>query len=917
MSSVVPFSNAVAPASVAAPQQPLPEAGQPLVSRPRLLQHLAEQAGHRICTLIAPTGSGKTVLLAQYFHLHASAQPLAWVRLSGSLHTPTEFFHQLSAAIRHRYPVFNGYAALQQQDENRQTGFALSTFIAGLNQLPGTLQIIIDNFEWLDDAHWKPLVQQLLELSPPQVKWILSGRHTTSIDTNRWALRDELGQLNQLHLFFSATETCEFLQQDGGQSTVEQAQRIFQYTRGWPAGVKLAQVMLAQRAGTSAPEPEFFGKQVFTSLCNCVIANLPQALQQFLLHTAMLESFSAPLCDYLLHTTRSADHIRQLCDNALFIEALPTASGAQSPSSTQPASFHYHALFRDHLLQRFRQLPADQRDRSIARACTWLTDNGAREQACRLAREHSQRGFFEEMLQQCLHAWIKGGQADPVSNWVRELGETTLMAQPETRFALAWVLGMSGQLQAAEDLILRIQSLQKPGSGWKDLFLNAQQRDDIEMATLYAIMQLFRGELTDEHLEQLARLQKLPAISRDVRASIDNIVAQHALYQCDFRTTRQRATQALQQLRANAHLFGQSLGNYLLANASYLNNDIRNAIINCDTYLANIPPQEAHNAHALMEGFRAWLLYQSDQPLQAEILMQDLLFNCQPGYSIDLQRYLTVPLIRLCTRRGDFVAAHTLAEQLDAVAQASGSGTFAAHALFERIRLAYAKGNSNELQQLAQQAMLKDKVRLALDTSRPMQWEARECWVLSGIILHMQHEQFDKARALAQQLLHLSVDYGYPIRFLSLNMCIAYLDLCTGQISSAYRRLNDTLTQAEATGMLFGLIDDLPGMDDMIRLALSHQRILNPEHVRKFRSLGILDLSTPHWQQTLDNLSGQEQEVAEQVARGISLHDVADALHLSLPTVQWHLDNIAYKLDLQPNLPGGQIASRLRQLQAI
>ncbi len=904
MSSVVPF------ATTTAPRPPAADAETSLVSRPRLLQFLADQSSHKICTLIAPTGSGKTVLLAQYFRTRTSTQPIAWLRLNDIPRTPTEFFHQLSAAIRTCYPSFSGFAALQQADEIRQTAFALSTFIAGLNRLPGTLHIIIDNFEWLDDAHWKPLVQQLLELSPPRVKWILSGRHATSIDTHRWALRDELGQLNQLQLFFSAQETADFLQQANKHCLPEQAQRIFQYTRGWPAGVKLAQVMLAQRADEAALDAELFGRQVFTNLCNGVLARLSPALNQFLVHTAILDRFSAGLGDYLLHTTRSAEHIRQLTDNALFIEALP----GQDSSASGPAWFHYHALFRDHLLHQFRELPQEQRDRIIARACTWLVDNDAREQACRLAREHSQRGFFEEMLHRCLHAWIRAGQAEPVFYWIRELGEAALLAHPDTRFACAWALGMAGQLQAAEKLILRGQ----PGSAttdWQNLFLQAQKRSDIEMATLFAIMQLFRGKLTDEHLDLLARLQKMPVISRDVRASIDNIAAQQALYQCDFRTTRQRASQALQHLRQNVHVFGQSLGHYLLANTTYLNNDIRNAIIACDQYLAAIAPQEAHNAHALMAGFRAWLLYQGDQPLQAETLLQDLLGNCQPGYSIDLQRYLSVPLIRLHTRRGDFVAAHVLAEQLDAMAQASGSSTFRAHALFEKIRLAYAKGNSNELLHLAQQSALENNVNLALDTSRPMQWEARECWVLAGIILHMEHEQFDKARALAQQLLHLSVDHGYPIRFLSLNMCIAYLDLCSGQISSAYRRLNDTLTQAEATGMLFGLIDDLPGMDDMIRLALSHQRILNPEHIRKFRTLGVLDLPSPHWQQTLDSLSVQEQEIAEQMARGSSLVDVAETLQLSVTTVQWHLDNIAYQLDVAPNALPGQIAAHLRQLQ--
>lgn len=895
MSSVVPIASP----SV---RQIAPPAPYPVLLRPLLLQRLEAAASQRICTLIAPTGSGKTVLLNQYFQANSSRKNLIWLRLNDAVNEPVGLLRQLAAALRNAIPDFDGFVSLQQEGDAQQTRLALTALVGGLQRLEQPVQIIIDNFELLDDAHWKPLLQHLLELSPASVQWILSGRHTTSIDADRWKLRDELGQIEQSDLFFSRDETRTLLDIEGFKEasaavpvnqglTDDPLQRIFQYTRGWPAGVKLAQVYLQRSNCTLSPGQDLFGKHVFVDLCNGVLQTLPPALQQFLVQTALLDSFSVPLCDYMLHSVRGAEHIRQLQELGLFIEADPAQS-----------VFHYHALFRHHLLQLFRQMPLEQQDRMIARACAWLVDNGQREAACRLAREHSQRGFFVEVLQRSFHAWFKAGRGDPVFYWARELGEKALLALPETRFAWCWALTMFGRWNDAESLLARTPV---PTSG------AMQQQSDPASLVLQSIIRLFRCELDDGQIELLQRLYKLPELSRDLRASIDNIMAQHAIHHCQYQEARKRASQAALMLEQSGNLFGQTLAQYLIANASFQNNDIRNALAACDQYLEQRPLDAEHPSRALLAGFRAYLLYQGEQPLRAEQLINEVLAGSQPGYSIDLQLYLYVPLIRLRARRGQFVAAHELLQELEAAAGASASPLFQAHTRFEALRLAYAKGNGNELQRLAAQYAVEETARQALDPSLPLQWETREYRVMAGIILYTHLEQFDRARALALQLLHLNVDHGYPIRFLPINMYIAFLDLCLGQISSAYRRLNDTLTQAEATGMLMGLIDDLPGMDDMLRLALSHQRILNPEHVSRVRAMGILELQAPA---ATPVLAPQEQEITRLLLQGLSVHDIADHLQLSLTTVQWHLQRILYKMDARQI---GDLVPRLRQLDIL
>lgn len=809
-----------------------------LLDRPALLAALHLAAQNQLCVLHAPTGAGKSTLIAQYLPRARQQQPVAWLRLAQSERNPVRFFRQLSLAIRQNVAEFAGFTSLQHHGGNsaQQAELASQILLEALASLQQPLQIIIDNLELLVDCAWLPVLQHVIEQSPQPVRWLLSGRNTQGIDPSRWQLRDSFQVFTPQQLFFDEDETRRLLQSgipDKQNAPVDEAlvQRLFQHTKGWPAALKLAQVYLPHHDAQQPIPDALFDRNVFGALLNAMLDALAPELRHFLVNMAFLERFSIPLCDYIFNSLQSEQFIDQIKALGLFVEM-----------DSHPGEYTLHTLFRDHLLERFSRQPAEERERLVTRACLWLVDKGERQTACQLAYRHLQQAFFLELLRQSFREWFRAGEAGPVFYWARELGEDTLADCPEIRFAWSWALVMFGEFMSAEDAIQRTLLKQFPDdSEWGTLFQSQDLPQSNAMGIMFAVIRLFKGEMDATLMGRLQRLYNTPSLPNTLRATIDNIFARYAIMQCHFGEARQRATQALNIMDQTGNHLGYSLAAYLIANACYQNNDIKTASQLCQQQLDNANVPSGATARALLEGFNAFLNYQSDQPALAEQQIHEVLLHYQPGYSVDLQLFLCLPLLHMKTRRGEFEGAALLLQQLDCSASANGSAQTQAHVLYERVRLAYARRDHDEVARLdAQHAIVLDAQALLHNDSR-IAWEPLERHIMAAVLVLLDQGKLEQAQQWTQQLQYLNVDHGYPIRFLPLNVCLAYLEFRLGRVSTAFRRLNDSLSQAEATGMLTGLLDDIPDLDDFVCTAIQQQRIQNPVHLARLLELGILD----------------------------------------------------------------------------
>lgn len=851
-----------------------------LLPRPALLAALSRAVHDPVTVLQGPAGSGKSVLIAHLYQHLQPQQAVTWLALDAFDSDPAHFFQHLCLAIRHALPDFDGFSSLQRYgvDSSRLAVLAMNVLVDALLRVEQPLLIMMDKFEQLAGLPWLPVLRQTFALSPPNVRWLLSGRNMAGMEPRHWSQDDRSPVFTPEQLYFDREETRQMLQAAPHNRVPDSwLNSLYHHTRGWPAAVKLAQIHLKTGPSLTAFSQALSGNDVFHSLFKSVLANLDSELQRFLVQTSFLEHLSIPLCNHLLNIQNSADHIRTLRKLALLIE----------PDPLQGDEFRYHSLLQDHLLMLFRQLPPTQRDRLIARACLWRVEQNQREIACRVAWRHGQPAFFVELLRQSLREWLRIGEADPVYRWARQQGDSAWHVIPEVRFALGWALAMFGEFREAE------KSLQLPPASGPDgqapqavdvasLFRQANTPQTVTTTIIFAIIRQFRGEMDAGLLDQLQRLYSMPSVSNTSRASIDNLLAQEAIHQCRFREARQRAGRAAQVLASGGNRLGHALGTYLMANAHYLNNDLKNAKITCQSYLADASQHAGSTARALLHGFSVFLDYQGHQPLTAERGIQQILLTRQPVYSVELQLYLTLPLLHMKTRRQDYSGAHYLLLQLEEMAHTGGASQLQAHALYERVRLAFAMGHGRALARLDAEHQLMRSGSGWLLAANPLPWEILERKVMAAVLVAIHQGDLVRASQWLQQLQYLNVDAGYPIRFLPLNLCLAHIEFRLGRISTAFRRLNDTLTQAEATGMLTGLLDDIPGMESFVLTAIAQDRIQNPQHVEKLRALGILQLPT---------LQDEQDTVAAPSALNLTAPD------LSADAIDWHRRQLHWRQD--------------------
>ena len=200
------------------------------LTRVTLLERLG--AGEaRLIVLAAPTGYGKTTLLAQYARM--SAQPCAWVSLSADESDPKNLL--LATALALNVVGIDAPRSVAAAAHGA-TGEALARALAAdLGQYAGAVDLIFDGFERIGavSSRWLTLVAELL-VSPQRV--LLSGFDLTELRLARALARGTAVVIGVETLRFSHEEARVYLHSRGFQGDVADA---FGRCDGWPVSLGL------------------------------------------------------------------------------------------------------------------------------------------------------------------------------------------------------------------------------------------------------------------------------------------------------------------------------------------------------------------------------------------------------------------------------------------------------------------------------------------------------------------------------------------------------------------------------------------------------------------------------------------------------------------------------------------------------
>ena len=498
------------------------EGGSGLVLRRRLLSRLDGALTHRLTTIVADAGFGKSVLLDQWLS-GASTADTAVVRPPG---------RDLTAVAGDLVQVI-GERSAEEGDRLR----LVTSGSSGGEDRPGALAgmvcaalarlrdvevlLVLDDAEGLDPGAAR-FVERLCLQAPRTLHLVIASRADLPFTTDR--MPDEVLSLTGTDLGFNPDELAEVLTATLGDD--DHADAVRRLTGGWPAAVRLAAAALARRTRaerlTELRRLHKHGATFLADFAHQVVAHESPQMRRLSQVLAPYDGFSAELAEALG------------CEGAAETLADLESRGIVVRLGFDRFQFYaFPRLFRDFLREQLPMSP-DERPRLVCRAAQWFEENGQAEGALRCAIDQRDSPWIARLVRDYGLALVADGRAarvstalqliDPqdvdaavheVAGAVRESSGDTKGALARYQAAtegrdqlpagLAWRTGLLhyqlGQLEQALSVMNRARSPQETTEdallqSWKATVLWA--RGEVDRAKQVAVPALALAERLDD-----------------------------------------------------------------------------------------------------------------------------------------------------------------------------------------------------------------------------------------------------------------------------------------------------------------------------------------------------------------------------------------------------------------------------------
>jgi len=369
---------------------------------------------HRLTTVVAPAGSGKSVWVSSLLD-EPDWPRTAWLSLDTHDTRPSFLLYHLIHAIKTVLPDF-GEESLRTmnslEDPGRDWLIAISAIVEDTSR-EQEIVLILDDFQIIDqDPAACGIVEHLVQHLPDNLLLVIISRNNLPLNLCREQRCDELLEIRSDQLLFSVAEAGELLALLDLGLTEEEVAGIHALTEGWAIGLRLAGMLLKQLGGDQKQALAALHRGeagLHAHLSRELVDSLPPDISSFILDVSLLPYLEVGLCNAALQRNDSGGKLEEL-----------HACGILSQVEGETVTWRLHHLMGEYLERRTIQgRPPAYIDAIRHRAAEFLEQMGDIDRALELVsacadwdlaasliRRHGDNYFLQNGRLDSLHDWI-------------------------------------------------------------------------------------------------------------------------------------------------------------------------------------------------------------------------------------------------------------------------------------------------------------------------------------------------------------------------------------------------------------------------------------------------------------------------------------------------------------------------------
>jgi LuxR family transcriptional regulator, maltose regulon positive regulatory protein len=341
------------------------------IHRLSLISRLAHDDGRAVVSVVAPSGYGKTTLLAQWTARDARA--VAWVSVDERDNDPKVLLSYVAEALDAVQSLPGRVFEALASPVSSVPGSVVPRLASAFWSMTVPLLLVLDDVHLLRNAEGRDAVSVLAGHVPPGSRLILAGRGQPPLRIARLRAEDRLTEIGAADLALTRGEAASLLRTAGVTLGEDDLAALHQRTEGWPAGLYLAALYLREGGSPDGAVASFGGDDQFVSqyMESEFLARISQRHRAFLTRTAVLERMCGSLCEAVLAEPGSAAALADLARSNLLLV----------PLDRRALWYRYHHLFRDMLLAELERLEPGLMPVLRRRAAAWCMAHGRTEEA--------------------------------------------------------------------------------------------------------------------------------------------------------------------------------------------------------------------------------------------------------------------------------------------------------------------------------------------------------------------------------------------------------------------------------------------------------------------------------------------------------------------------------------------------------